>query len=138
MALIKFNQSLPSMFNDWDILDSFFDRPMLSNQGSAKFNVIEHDDKVEVIAEIPGFNKDNINVEYEKGYLAVSGEMKHKEEKKDAKYLVREIGDKSFYRKFYLGDSIDSDNINASFKDGELTIELPKSEKTKFKRIDIN
>ena len=100
-------------------------------QGTAypKVNVYEYDDKVGVIAEIPGLDKKDLNVEVEDGVLTISGE-KHKSvfDEAKAKVLRRELKHSSFKRQFTLGDLLDGENISANFKDGILSVEIPKVE----------
>ena len=139
-ALVKrTNDLFPSLFDDFDIFDSFF-KPssLLRSYDSAKVDIKELDDKLEVLADVPGFTKDDIDIKYEKGWLTISGEVKKEKEEKDVKYLHKEIGSRSFARRFYLGDTIDTENIKASFKDGILNVTLPKSEKEKYRQIEIN
>ena len=115
---------LPSLFgDDFNVFDDVF-KLFRSNVDDAQVDIVEHDKDVEVIAEIPGFKKEDIEIKYEKGYLTISGEIKKDTEKKTAKYLHREIGSRSFARRFYLGDSFDSDKIDATFKDGILNVIL--------------
>ena len=82
-----------------------------------------------MIAEIPGLDKKDLHVEVEEGVLTVSGEKSHGffDETK-AKVLRRELKHSSFKRQFTLGDMLDGDNISANFKDGILSIEIPKIE----------
>mgnify|MGYP005655757165 CR=1 FL=1 len=100
-------------------------------QGTAypKVNVYEYDDKVGVIAEIPGLDKKDLNVEVEDGVLTIAGE-KHNGiiDEAKAKVLRRELKQSSFKRSFTLGDLLDGENITANFKDGILSIEIPKIE----------
>jgi len=100
-------------------------------QGTAypKVNVYEYEDKVGVIAEIPGLDKKDLNVEVEDGVLTIAGE-KHNGifDEAKAKVLRRELKQSSFKRSFTLGDLLDGDNIKANFKDGILSIEIPKVE----------
>ena len=102
-------------------------------QGSAypKVNVYEYDDKVGIVAEIPGLDKKQLNVEVEEGVLTISGD-KHGIHKEDgAKVLRRELKASSFKRQFELGELLDGENISANFKDGVLSISVPKIEPTK-------
>ena len=101
-------------------------------QGTAypKVNVYEYDAKVGVIAEIPGLDKKDLNVEVEDGVLTVSGEKSHGFDEGEAKVIRRELKHSSFKRQFTLGDMLDGDNISANFKDGILSIEIPKIEPT--------
>ena len=100
-------------------------------QGTAypKVNVYEYDDKVGIIAEIPGLDKKDLDVEVEDGVLTISGEKSHgKFDETKAKVLRRELKHSSFKRQFTLGELLDGGNINASFDDGILSIEIPKVE----------
>jgi len=101
-------------------------------QGTAypKVNVYEYDAKIGVIAEIPGLDKKDLNVEVEDGVLTVSGEKSHGFDEGEAKVLRRELKHSSFKRQFTLGEMLDGDNISANFKDGILSIEIPKIEPT--------
>ncbi len=100
-------------------------------QGTAypKVNVYEYEDRVGVIAEIPGLDKKDLNVEVEDGVLTIAGE-KHNGmfDEAKAKVLRRELKQSSFKRSFTLGDLLDGDNIKANFKDGILSVEIPKVE----------
>ena len=99
-------------------------------QGSAypKVNVYEYDDKVGIVAEIPGLDKKQLNVEVEEGILTISGDKHNTFEDDGAKVLRRELKQSSFKRSFELGEQLDGDNINASFKDGVLIVSIPKIE----------
>ena len=95
-------------------------------QGTAypKVNVYEYDTKIGVIAEIPGLDKKDLNIEVEEGVLTVSGDKSHGFDEGKAKVLRRELKHSSFKRQFTLGEMLDGDNISANFKDGILSIEL--------------
>jgi len=101
-------------------------------QGTAypKVNVYEYDEKIGVIAEIPGLDKKDLNIEVEEGVLTVSGEKSHGFDEGEAKVIRRELKHSSFKRQFTLGEQLDGDNISANFKDGILSIEIPKIEPT--------
>ena len=105
-------------------------------QGSAypKVNVYEYDDKIGIIAEIPGLDKKQLNVEVENGVLTISGDKHGVPEEKGAKVLRRELKQSSFKRSFELGELLDGDNISANFKDGVLSITVPKTEPEKPKK----
>ena len=98
------------------------------NQGSyPKVNVYEYDDKIGIIAEIPGLDKKNVSVEVEENVLTISGD-KHGFEEDGGKCITRELKHSSFKRSFNLGDHLDGDSVGANFKDGILSIEIPKVE----------
>jgi len=98
--------------------------------GSAypKVNVYEYEDKVGIIAEIPGLNKKQLEVSVEEGVLTISGDKHSSFEDKGATVLRRELKQSSFRRQFELGDELDGDNISADFKDGILSVSVPKLE----------
>ena len=100
------------------------------HQGSAypKVNVYEYDDKVCIVAEISGLNKKQLNIEVENGNLIISGDKHNIHEEAGAKVIRRELKASSFKRSFELGELLDGDNIKAEFKDGVLSISVPKKE----------
>jgi len=99
-------------------------------QGTAypKVNVYEYDDKVGVVAEIPGLDKKDLTVEVEDGVLTIAGDKHGLFDDEGAKVIRRELKHSSFKRSFELGELLDGENIKASFKDGLLSIEIPKTE----------
>ena len=99
-------------------------------QGSAypKVNVYEYDDKIGIVAEIPGLNKKQLNVEVEEGILTISGDKHNTFENDGAKVLRKELKQSSFKRSFELGEQLDGDDISANFKDGVLSVTIPKRE----------
>ena len=99
-------------------------------QGSAypKVNVYDYDDKVGIVAEIPGLDKSQLDVEVEDGVLTISGDKHGVWEEDGATVLRRELKSSSFKRSFQLGELLDGDDISANFKDGILSIEIPKVE----------
>ena len=107
--------------------------------GSAypKVNVYEYDDKIGIVAEIPGLDKKQLTVEVEEGVLTIAGDKHGSFEDEGAKVLRRELKQSSFKRSFELGELLDGDNIVANFKDGILSISIPKSEPEKPKKTYI-
>ena len=101
------------------------------NTAYPKVNVYEYDDKVGIVAEIPGLDKKQLNVEVEDGILTISGDKHSAFESEGAKVLRKELKESSFKRQFELGELLDGDNISANFKDGILSIEVPKTEPEK-------
>ena len=108
-------------------------------QGSAypKVNVYEYDDKVGIVAEIPGLDKKQLNVDVEEGVLTISGDKHSTFEDDGAKVIRRELKQSSFKRSFELGELLDGDNISATFKDGILTVAIPKVEPEKPKKTYV-
>ena len=104
------------------------------NTAYPKVNVYEYDDKVGIVAEIPGLDKKQLNVEVEDGILTISGDKHSAFESEGAKVLRKELKESSFKRQFELGELLDGDNISANFKDGILSISVPKTEPKKPKK----
>ena len=105
------------------------------NQGAyPKVNVYEYDDKIGIIAEIPGLDKKDVTVDVEEGVLTISGDKHGFSESDGAKCITRELKQSSFKRSFNLGEHLDGDNVGASFKDGLLSISVPKKEPEKPKK----
>ena len=108
-------------------------------QGSAypKVNVYEYDDKVGIVAEIPGLDKKQLEVSVEEGVLTIAGDKHSAFENDGAKVLRRELKQSSFKRQFELGDLLDGENIKANFKDGILSVSVPKIEPEKPKKHTV-
>ena len=102
-----------------------------------KVNVYEYDDKVGIIAEIPGLDKKDLKIDVEEGILIISGDKHGLFDDSGAKVLRRELKGSSFKRQFELGELLDGEKIKASFKDGLLSIDVPKIEPTKPKKLSV-
>ena len=109
-----------------------------SNSAYPKVNVYEYDDKVGIVAEIPGLSKKQIKVDVEDNILTISGDKHSVWDDAKAKVLRRELKQSSFKRSFTLGELLNGDDISANFKDGVLSIEIPKSVPEKPKKHSIN
>jgi len=102
-------------------------------QGTAypKVNVYEYQDRIGIIAEIPGLKKKQLNIEVEDGVLTISGDKHGIEEQEGATVLRRELKASSFKRSFQLGELLDESRVDANFNDGILSISIPKVEPEK-------
>ena len=107
------------------------------NQGAyPKVNVYEYDDKIGIVAEIPGLDKKNVTVDVEEDVLIISGD-KHGFDSDGGKCITRELKQSSFKRSFNLGEHLDGDDVSAIFKDGMLSISIPKKEPEQPKKHSI-
>lgn len=125
---------LPRRFYFDNALDQFFDEG-----NSMKCDIYEKDNYYHVEMDLPGFKKDEIKIECNKGTLSVTAEKEHHEEEKDddKKYLRRERTYGKYSRSFYLGD-VNEEGIEAKFDNGTLTISIPKIDENENKKyIDI-
>lgn len=126
---------LPTRFYFDNALDQFFE----SENSKMKCDIYEKDNTYHVEMDLPGFKKDEIKVECNKGNLVITAEKSSNEEDKDEdkKYLRRERVYGKYSRSFYLGD-IKEDAIEAKFDNGTLTISIPKIDENENKKlIDI-
>ena len=108
-------------------------------QGTAypKVNVYEYDDRVGIVAEIPGLDKKDLSIDVEDGILTIAGNKHGLFDDKGAKILRRELKHSSFSRSFELGELLNGDKVKASFKDGLLSVEVPKTEPEKPKKTSV-
>ncbi len=100
-------------------------------------DVLEDKDSVTVKAELPGIRKEDIDVALDNGVLTISGERKSEKKHDDSRghRLERYVG--SFRRSVTLPAQVRADKVGAQYKDGVLTITLPKSEEARRKQIEI-
>ncbi len=100
-------------------------------------DIFEDKDKYTLQLDLPGVKKEDVKISFVNGQLSISGERVQEEEHKDAKcHRIERVFGK-YYRSFNLPDHIKSDDISAEFKDGQLTITIPKAEEAKPKEIEI-
>lgn len=119
-------------------LDNFFDDFVEERPSLMKCDIYEKDNKYHVVMDIPGFNKEDIFVDLNDGYLTIEATKENSEEESDKNYIRKERNYGKIKRQFYVGN-VDADNTKADFKDGTLTIVIPKiTEEDTKKRININ
>lgn len=146
MNLIKFNHSRTAYNREDPVFDRFTDMIdrifQYQNDYSAvncpAANVLEQPDAYLIEMAVPGYDKKNISIELEKNELSISG--KHPEKKQDA-YTYMEFGMGDFRRNFVLPQAADPEKVEASFRDGILSVRIGKREEAIPKpprQIDIN
>ena len=103
-----------------------------------RMDLSETDDAYHIHLDVPGMTKEDLNINFHDGQLAVSGERKREEtnEQRDFVRVERSYG--SFYRSFRLPKQVDADNIEASYESGVLTVRVPKSQESKPRRIEVS
>jgi HSP20 family protein len=89
-------------------------------------DIAESDKAYEITAELPGMDESNIDVKFSDGTLTIKGEKKDEKEEKKKDYYLSERRYGSFQRSFGVPDDVDADKIEAHFKNGVLTVTLPK------------
>jgi HSP20 family protein len=140
MALVPFRRNrgeLTRLHTDIDdLFDGFFrglDRPFFSYKGWPAIDVADNDNAFVVRAEVPGCKAEDIDVSVYGNTLTISGEKKEKEKG----YYYQESTHGSFRREINLPNDVDPDKIEADYKDGVLSVTLPKAEKTKAVKVKV-
>jgi HSP20 family protein len=102
-------------------------------------DVAETDKAYEITAELPGLDEKNIEAKLANGMLSIKGEKQEEKEEKQKDYYRRERSFGSFERSFQVPEGIDTDKIAASFKNGILSVTLPKSAEAQkqAKKIEV-
>jgi len=101
--------------------------------------VEENDNNYYLTVEVPGMSKKDIDIKVENNIITLSGEKKDKKVKKENSYThLKEISYGKFSRSFKLPGNVDVDKISAKWNEGVLSVEIPKPEVSKAKKIDIN
>ncbi|KAA3610164.1 MAG: Hsp20/alpha crystallin family protein [Calditrichaeota bacterium] len=140
--LVKW-QNPRSLFsiNDVDhfVKDFFNDRDfsIREQEISPRLNVEENDNEWIISAELPGVSKEDVKVNFQEDVLSISGEKKVEKEVDEKNYHCNERSFGKFSRSLKINTPVLADKINAGYKDGILTISLPKAEEAKPKLIDV-
>ena len=120
---------LPRMMFE-DFFDDMFDEPMIrqNSMNAMRCDIHEKEENYLLDIELPGYNKEDIEMSVEDGYLTVSAARNNEsEEKNDKGEVIRqERIQGTCSRSFYVGDTADVDHIQAHYDNGELKITLPK------------
>ena len=145
MTLVRLNalREFPGFHNNLTrVFDDFFPETHSSKKTAGNFipfvDIHETEASTVITADLPGLKKEDIAINVENNILVLTGERaKETNEEKD-NYFKRERFFGKFKREFTLPASIDHEKINADYKDGVLTIEIPKPEEQKPKTIAIH
>ena len=138
MLITKFNPAFPAPFRFFeDALNDLIQEPS-GRPWTPSVDIFETENELVVKADLPEVKLEDIAINLENGILALKGERKfeHKEEKAGYHRLERGYG--SFARNFSIPETVDAEKVAAAFKDGVLTITLPKKEIAKPRAIKVN
>ena len=116
-----------------DLFDNFLSVPEESHM---KCDIYEKGGNYHIEMDVPGFNKQDISIECNKGYLTITAEKKSENNDSDEEkqYIRRERTYGKYQREFYLGD-VEADNVKAEFKEGVLRITVPKKTEVETKKV---
>ena len=144
---------LPAIFNE-NLFDNFFDDDfmmpsMFGNKNDPlygkhaknvmKTDVRETDNSYELDIDLPGFKKDEVNLELKDGYLTIQAAkgLDKEEPEKKGKYIRQERYAGACSRSFYVGEHVEPEDIRAKFENGILQISLPKAAKKQLPKSNV-
>lgn len=152
MNIVRWNQpsltSWPGFGRLFDLrneIDRLFDAPLAELGSSTNLlsgwapalDVFEDKNNFTVKTELPGMKKEDIEVSFHEGTLSISGERKSESKHEDEEVCRSERYFGRFQRTVTLPSAVAADKVKATYKDGVLTITLPKTEEAKPKQIDV-
>ena len=116
---------------DWSAFESAFEGKML------KADIIDREKEVLVRAELPGVNKDDIDITVEGQRITIKASTRVEDKKEDGDYFRHEISSGDYRRSFVLPTKVESDKAKTTFKDGVMELTLPKSEPSNRQKIKV-
>jgi HSP20 family protein len=141
MLISKFtsNNAFPAPFRYFeDAVNEFIQQPVTGRPWTPSVDILETENELILKADLPEVKLEDIAINLENGVLSLKGERKfeHKEQKGGYHRMERSYG--AFARNFAIPESVDVEKVLAAFKDGVLTITLPKKELAKPRAIKVN
>lgn len=99
-------------------------------------DILERADELTILADIPGASPEDIDIRFENGTLTIHAKVR-KRQARDTGYALTEYGIGDFQHTFQVSETIDSQRINAEYRDGVLTLQLPKIETARSRKIAV-
>lgn len=124
----------------FDLMEDLWRTPMETGLGQMEYpavNISEDDKNITVEAELPGMDSKDIDISLQNNMLVLQGEKRFEDEQTQGNYQRIERSYGAFSRTIPLSSSVDEDNVKASFKNGILSVTLPKREAAQGKKIAI-
>ena len=124
----------------FDLMEDLWRTPLETGLGQMEYpsvNISEDEHNITVEAELPGMESRDIDISLHNNMLVLQGEKRFEDEQNKGNYQRIERSYGAFSRTIPLSSSVDEDNVKASFKNGILTVTLPKQEKAQGKKIAI-
>ena len=141
MALLKYNRPGSDIYSRRfsDIMDEFFNDAVTTRKSSfaPSIDISETENQFIIDVEVPGINKEDIEVNFDNDMLTISGERSFNKEEDGKQYHRVESHYGTFNRSFRLPDNVDSESIKATYNNGILNITVDKSEEKLKKQIEI-
>jgi HSP20 family protein len=142
-TLLPWTHWTPGLFEDVGReMNRFLDRFHDTENGESRFfaprvNIAETDKAYEVTVDLPGMKSDEFNIEFKDGQLWITGERQQETEDKGKTYHRVERRYGQFRRVIALGADVDVDNVDANYRDGVLTLNVPKIPAAQPRRINV-
>ena len=143
LGLVPRTGDFLSLFPETRALDRFFEGFWPSDlfdgerEWDPAFDVAENENEYVIKGEIPGIDSKDLDISLLDGVLTIKGEKKKEREDKEANYHRVERCYGSFYRSFQVPDDVKTEELDASYKDGIITLTLPKTEKKAARKIEV-
>lgn len=138
MEMTRLNQGfLPTLMSRFN--DDLFNSQNMSKFSEVAVNIKEREKDYKIEMAVPGFNKEDINIELDGNKLSIHGKTSEKNEIKEEEYTHKEFSFKEFERTFTLPKDIDAKKIEADYKNGilEVTLLKPDAKEKIVKRIEV-
>lgn len=132
--LARINKRFPTFFEDLigrEFLPDFYETNGFKSLPAV--NIVEGDDSFTIEVAAPGLEKKDFHVDLENNCLTISSEKEQKSEETNEKYARKEFSYSTFRRSFTLPETVNSEKIQASHKDGILFVKIPKKDEAKVK-----
>lgn len=100
-------------------------------------DIVESEQELLVLADVPGARAEDIDVNFENGVLTLHASVEPRETEPGRRSILREYGVGDFHRSFQIGDTVDAGKISAEVSHGVLTLHLPKTEAVKPRKISV-
>lgn len=141
-ALRDFENRVEGMFhNMWNNPFSNEKFPDLFSYGSfgktPKMDIADRDKEIFVKAELPGFEKDDLDISISNNQLIIKAKSCHEDKEEEGDFLKQEISRSEVYRSVLLPADVEDENIKTSFKNGVLELTIPKQKKSQRKQIKV-
>jgi len=143
-SMIPWRERFPATFSRFenevgDLMERFFDteEDWALTRFTPALNLSEMENEYQMTVELPGMEREQVNVEIKDGNLWISGKKHEEKEEKEKTFHRIERRHGEFRRLIHLPGTVKEDKVEAKFTDGVLTITVPKSEEAKPKRIPV-
>lgn len=132
--------NIDDLMNDFFNLDTKYPHSLITREEQEfypQLDVSETESHYCLEMDLPGVTKENIDIKVDNKVITIKGKKELNKEQKDGNFYARERFSGNFQRSFFLPLGVDADKIDASFKDGVLTIKAPKTDISNTKTIEI-